>query len=83
MIFSVRSAMYNLVLLVILGLVPLKEPDWGVMIFMGRQQGALFNPSAASMLIAPIVAIAVFQLCLVLFTRSLEEIFNPRLRSGL
>ncbi len=82
-IFSIRAAMYNLVLLVILGLVPLKEPDWGVMIFMGRQQGALFNPSAASMLMAPIVAIAVFQLCLVLFTRSLEEIFNPRLRSGL
>jgi peptide/nickel transport system permease protein len=83
MIFSVRAAMYGLVLLVILGLVPLKEPDWGVMIFMGRQQGALFNPSATSMLIAPIMAIAVFQLCLVLFTRSLEEIFNPRLRSGL
>lgn len=83
MIFSIRAAMYNLVLLVILGLVPLKEPDWGVMIFMGRQQGALFNPIAASMLLSPIIAIAIFQLCLVLFTRSLEEIFNPRLRSGL
>lgn len=83
MIFSIRAAMYNLVLLVILGLVPLKEPDWGVMIFMGRQQGALFNPNASSMLLSPIIAIAVFQLCLVLFTRSLEEIFNPRLRSGL
>jgi peptide/nickel transport system permease protein len=82
-IFSIRAAMYGLVLLVILGLVPLKEPDWGIMIFMGRQQGALFNPSASSMLMSPIVAIAVFQLCLVLFTRSLEEIFNPRLRSGL
>lgn len=82
-IFSIRAAMYNLVLLVILGLVPLKEPDWGVMIFMGRQQGALFNPNASAMMIAPIVAIALFQLCLVLFTRSLEEIFNPRLRSGL
>jgi len=82
MIFSIRAAMYNLVLLVILGLVPLKEPDWGIMIYMGRQQGALFNPSASAMLMAPIIAIAVFQLCLVLFTRSLEEIFNPRLRSG-
>jgi peptide/nickel transport system permease protein len=81
-IFSIRAAMYNLVLLVILGLVPLKEPDWGIMIYMGRQQGALFNPSASSMLMSPIVAIAIFQLCLVLFTRSLEEIFNPRLRSG-
>jgi peptide/nickel transport system permease protein len=83
MIFSIRASMYNLVLLVILGLVPLTEPDWGVMISMGRQQGALFNPDAVLMVLAPIAAIAIFQLCLVLFTRSLEEIFNPRLRSSL
>jgi peptide/nickel transport system permease protein len=82
-IFAIRSAMYALVGLVVLGLVPLREPDWGVMIFLGRQQGALFNANAASMLLAPIIAIALFQLSLVLFTRSLEEIFNPRLRSGL
>jgi peptide/nickel transport system permease protein len=83
LIFAIRSAMYALVGLVVLGLVPLQEPDWGVMIFMGRQQGALFNPNAASMLLAPIIAIALFQLSLILFTRSLEELFNPRLRSGL
>src|SRR6185503_9720972 len=51
-IFSILAAMYNLVLLVILGLVPLKEPDWGIMIYMGRQQGALYNPNAASMLLS-------------------------------
>ncbi len=81
-IFSLRSAMYAVVGLVVLGLVPLREPDWGVMIFMGRQQGALFNPNASAMLLAPIIAISLFQLSLVLFTRSMEEIFNPRLRSG-
>ncbi len=83
MIFTIRSAMYNIVGLVFLGMVPIKEPDWGVMIYFGRTKGAIFNPNAASMLISPIVAIALFQLSLVLFTRSLEEIFNPRLRSGL
>src|SRR6185369_17469210 len=82
-IFSIRAAMYNLVLLVILGLVPLKEPDWGIMIYLARSQGAIYNPDASSMLLSPIAAIALFQLCLVLFTRSLEEIFNPRLRSGI
>lgn len=82
-IFTIRVAMYSIVGLVFLGLVPLQEPDWGVMIFLGRQQGVLFNPSAAGMLLSPIVAIALFQLSLVMFTRSLEEIFNPRLRSGL
>lgn len=83
LIFSIRAAMYGLVGLVVLGLVPLREPDWGVMIFLGRQQGALFNPNAVSMLLSPILAIALFQLSLVLFSRSLEEIFNPRLRTGL
>jgi len=83
LIFTIRVAMYSIVGLVFLGLVPLTEPDWGVMIFTGRQQGVLFQPQAAGMLLAPIVAIALFQLSLVLFTRSLEEVFNPRLRSGL
>jgi peptide/nickel transport system permease protein len=83
MIFTIRSAMYNIVGLVFLGMVPIKEPDWGVMIYIGRSRGAIFSPDAASMLISPIIAIALFQLFLVLFTRSLEEIFNPRLRQGL
>lgn len=83
LIFTIRVAMYTIVGLVFLGLVPLREPDWAVMIYTGRQQGVLFLPQAAGMLLSPIVAIALFQLSLVLFTRSLEEIFNPRLRSGM
>ena len=83
MIFSIRAAMYSIVALVFLGMVPLVEPDWGVMIYTGRQQGALFNSDAISMVLAPVLAIALFQLSLVLFTRSLEEIFNPRLRQSL
>jgi peptide/nickel transport system permease protein len=83
LIITIRIAMYSIVGLVFLGLVPLREPDWAVMIFTGRQQGVLFLPQASAMLLAPVIAIALFQLSLVLFTRSLEEIFNPRLRSGL
>ncbi|MGJ3239041.1 MAG: ABC transporter permease [Anaerolineae bacterium] len=83
MIFAIRSAMYAIVGLVLLGMVPLSEPDWGVMIWNSSRQGAFFNRSAMWMALSPIMAIALFQLSLVLFTRSLEEIFNPRLRSGL
>lgn len=83
LIFSIRGAVYSQVGLVFLGMVPFKEPDWGVMIYSGRQQGALFLPAATSMLLSPVLAIALFQLSLVLFTRSLEELFNPRLRAGL
>jgi peptide/nickel transport system permease protein len=83
MIFSIQGAMYAIVGLVFLGMVPFTEPDWGVMIYMGRSQGALFTTEAASMLLSPVLAVALFQLSLVLFTRSLEEVFNPRLRAGL
>lgn len=83
MIFTIRGAMYAIVGLMFLGIVPLTEPDWGLMIFLGRQQGALSSPDASWMLLAPVMAIALFQLSLVLFTRSLEEIFNPRLRQGM
>lgn len=82
-IFTIRIAMYSIIGLTFLGLVPLRDPDWAVMIFTGRQQGVLFLPQASGMLLSPIIAIALFQLSLVLFARSLEEIFNPRLRSGL
>jgi peptide/nickel transport system permease protein len=83
LIVTIRVAMYTIVALIFLGLAPLREPDWADMIFTGRQQGLLSLPQAAGMLLSPVVAIALFQLSLVLFTRSLEEIFNPRLRSGL
>lgn len=83
MIFTIRSAMYSIVGLMFLNIVPLSEPDWGLMIFTGRSQGALSNPSDSWMVLAPVLAIALFQLSLVLFTRSLEEIFNPRLRQGI
>ncbi len=83
MIFSIRFAMYNIVGLVFLGMVPLKEPDWGIMIVDGRKQGAFSSPDSIWMVLVPVLAIALFQLSLVMFTRSLEEIFNPRLRQGL
>lgn len=82
-IFSVRSAMYSLVGLVILGMVPLREPDWGIMIWNAQTRGAFYNQDSLWMALAPITAIALFQLSLILFTRSLEEMFNPRLRQGI
>lgn len=82
-IFAVRSAMYSLVGLVILGMVPLREPDWGIMIWNAQTRGAFYNQNSLWMALTPITAIALFQLSLILFTRSLEEMFNPRLRQGL
>lgn len=81
-IFAIRLAMYSLVGLMLLGMLAPREPDWGTMLWQAQLGGAWFNQNAVMLGIAPIVAIALFQFSLILFARSLEEVFNPRLRTG-
>jgi peptide/nickel transport system permease protein len=40
----------------------------------------MFNPDAMPYIIAPVTMIVLLQLGLILLTRTLEEILNPRLR---
>lgn len=82
LIFSITFAMYEQIGLVVLGLAPINDYTWGVMLYFGRTRGTLFNADGASMALSPVMAIALFQVCLVLFARALEEIFDPRLRSA-
>lgn len=79
--FGMTSAIYAQVGLVFLGLVPLTR-NWGVMINLAWTQGAIFFRDSIYFIMAPVMAIALFQLSIVWMSRSLEEIFNPRLRTG-
>jgi len=79
--FSMTSAIYQQTGLVLLGLVPFSSHNWGVMISIAWTRGAIFYRDAAVYILAPVFAIAVFQLAMVWMTRSLEEVFNPRLRT--
>jgi peptide/nickel transport system permease protein len=81
-IFAVTKAMYDQVGLIFLGMVPINDYTWGVMLYFGRSRGTLFSPDSASMVLSPVIAIAMFQVSLVLFARSLEEMFDPRLRTA-
>jgi peptide/nickel transport system permease protein len=81
-IFAVTKAMYDQVGLIFLGMVPINDYTWGVMLYFGRSRGTLFSPDSASMVLSPILAIALFQVSMVLFARSLEEMFDPRLRTA-
>lgn len=83
LIFAVTGAMYEQVGLIFLGMAPINDYNWGVMLYFGRSRGTLFNPDSAMMVLAPVLAIAFFQVSMVMFARALEEIFNPRLRSSL
>jgi peptide/nickel transport system permease protein len=81
-IFAITRAMYDQVGLIFLGMVPINDYTWGVMLYFGRSRGTLFSPDSASMVLAPVLAIALFQVCMVLFARALEEMFDPRLRTA-
>ncbi len=81
-IFSITFAMYEQIGLLVLGLAPIDDYTWGVMLYFGRSRGTLYNEDGASMALSPVLAIAFFQVCLVLFARALEEVFDPRLRAA-
>src|SRR5688500_1373043 len=81
-IFEMTNAIYQQTGLVFLGIVPYSSANWGVMISAAERRGVLFNPQAAWSILAPMAAIVLFQLALVSFARSLDEVFNPRLRTG-
>lgn len=79
---GMTSAVYQQAGLVFLGLVPISGGNWSVMIQLAWVRGAIFFKDSVWYIMAPIMAIALFQLALITMTRSLELIFNPRLRSN-
>jgi peptide/nickel transport system permease protein len=79
---ALTAAMYASVGLIFLGLVPLSGNNWGVMISLAWTRGAIFFKDSILYIMAPIVIISLFQLGLVGLTRSLAEVFDPRLRRG-
>lgn len=81
-ISTMTYAIYQQTGLVFLGIVPYSSANWGVMITAAQLRGVLFNPQAMWSILAPMGAIVLFQLALVSFARSLDEVFNPRLRTS-
>lgn len=83
LVFAMTAAVYAQAGLVFLGLVAFSDNNsWGVTISLAWTRGALFFKDSFLNVMAPVLAIALFQLSLVSFTRSLEEVFNPRLRTS-
>ena len=79
-VIAMTSAIYGQIILYFLGLVPLTGSNWGLMINLAYTRGALFFRDSLWYILSPIVAISLLQLSLVMISRSLEGIFNPRLR---
>jgi peptide/nickel transport system permease protein len=81
-VIAMTNAIYGQIILYFFGLVPLSGDNWGLMIQLAYTKGAIFFNQALWYILSPIVAISLLQLSLVMIARSLEEIFNPRLRQG-
>ena len=79
-ILAVTAAMGFQAVLVFLGVVPLSGTNWGVMIQLAFTRGAIFSRDSFWYIMAPVMAISLFQLTLVALERGLAEVFNPRLR---
>ncbi len=79
---AMTGAVYAQAGLVFLGLVPIKSANWSVMTQLAWVRGAIFFKDSVWYIMAPIMAIALLQLSLITMTRSLELIFNPRLRAS-
>jgi|SRR5579864_8294072 len=79
---GMTAAIYAQVGLYLLGLAPLAGNNWGIMLNLAWVRGAIFFKQSLLYILAPVLAISLLQLSIVTMTRSLEDIFNPRLRSA-
>ena len=79
---SMKNAITASVGLMTLGLALYDPTNWGGIIVTARNSGALSIPAARLTIIAPIVAIMLFQMGSLLFSNGVDEISNPRLRKG-
>jgi peptide/nickel transport system permease protein len=78
---GMTGAIYAQAALYLLGLAPLSGDNWGIMLNFANARGAIYFKNSFWYIMAPVLAISLLQLAMVTMTRSLEDIFNPRLRT--
>jgi peptide/nickel transport system permease protein len=79
---GMTAAIYNQIALYFVGLAPLAGDNWGIMLNFANARGAIYFKNSFWYIMAPVLAVSLLQLAVVTMTRSLEDIFNPRLRQG-
>jgi len=79
-LLDVTGAIYAEVGLFVLGIAPVSGTNWGTMINFAIGDGALYTTKSLLYLVSPMAAIVILQVALVFFSRSLDRVFNPRLR---
>ncbi|NPA99013.1 MAG: ABC transporter permease [Crenarchaeota archaeon] len=81
-IFSATGAVYAIVGLYFLGILPVDPTNWGMMLSIAyNAAGGFLEPRLYYILLAPLLAIILLQEGFILSSHAMEEIFNPRLRT--
>jgi peptide/nickel transport system permease protein len=80
-LLAFTGAMYASVGLFLFGLAPISGTNWGSMINLAMSQGALYTTKSLIYLFSPMLAIIILQVAFVFFSRALDSLFNPRLRT--
>lgn len=77
-VLIMRNAITASVGIMILGVAAYDQTNWGVMLSIG--QGAIINPKAVMVWLAPVIFITLYQAGAVLLSNGLDQVLNPRLR---
>ncbi|BCU69960.1 ABC transporter permease [Stygiolobus caldivivus] len=79
-IFNVEGALYASVGLYFLGILPVSQYNWGVMINEALQDGGIYGNQAFWYLFWPSFFVVMFMFGLIMLSYGIDEISNPRLR---
>lgn len=82
LLIGVTTFIYSQVGLFYLGVLPFKAANWGVMIYLAVSNGVTQTGAGLFYLLAPLLAILVLTLGVVLLVDAMDEVFNPRLRDS-
>ena len=80
-VFAARAVVFSAVALYFLGVLPITDPNWGVMLSQAHAAGALNRPAIYHWIIVPIIAIIGISMSLILLSQSMDRVFNPRVRA--
>ncbi|WP_254280800.1 ABC transporter permease subunit [Haloarcula marina] len=80
--YNARSIIFSSVGLYFLGVLPTAQVrNWGVMLNIGFQNGALYNTERVYLVLIPMMAIVLLTLAMVLLAQGMDRMFNPRIRA--
>lgn len=80
LLIGVTGLIYSQVGLFFLGVLPFTSSNWGVMINLAVTNGVTTTGVGLCYLLAPLVAVLLLTLSVVLLVDAMDEVFNPRLR---